>query len=195
MNDQHLQTVRHIYRLLMFAYPAEYRKDYGIPMMQTFTDLYRDALKSHGRLPLIRFWLNILTDVIVSAVLEHVSAWTRRIRMSRQGVSTLLLVIAFCILTGYVNLNASEVQAPMACILAFSFLAGLLQPKAAWRWGILIGLSVPLSYFIGFAINYKIVDPPRLPITLVVLVIPALIATYGAVLLRWAFMSGQRQAG
>ena len=98
---------------------------------------------------------------------------------------SLILTLALSALTGYVNVTASEVQAPMLCILLFSFVTGLLQPRGAWRWAALIGLSIPASTFIGLAINFPFVDaPPRFPITLAVLVIPALIAAYLGVLSR-----------
>ncbi len=99
--------------------------------------------------------------------------------MTRKGWLTLGLALAFGALLSYIDLNSQEVQLPMFCLLLFSFTLGTLQPKAAWRWGVLMGLSLPASYFVGFAVNYRVVDPPRYPITLVILVIPALIAAYG----------------
>jgi hypothetical protein len=88
------------------------------------------------------------------------------------------LALAFGTLLGYINVNSNEVQLPMFCLLLFSFTLGVAQPKATWRWGLLIGLSIPISYFVAFAINYHAVDAPHLPITLVVLVVPALVAAY-----------------
>jgi hypothetical protein len=105
--------------------------------------------------------------------------------MSTKSLVTLVLTVVFSIFTGYVNVTATEVQAPMACILLFSFLSGLIQPKAAWRWALLIGLSIPVSTFVGLAVNYQFVDPPpHYPIFLIVLVIPALIAVYSSSLLK-----------
>jgi hypothetical protein len=99
--------------------------------------------------------------------------------MSTKSLMVLALALALGILTGYVNITATEVQAPMLCLLCFSFLIGFMQPRGAWRWAVLIGLSIPVSTFIGLAVNFQFVDtPPRYPITLVVLVIPALIAAY-----------------
>jgi len=79
------------------------------------------------------------------------------------------------------------------CILLFSFLSGLIQPRWAWRWAVLIGLSIPISTFVGLAINFNFVDPPpRYPITTAVLVIPALIAAYGGALANRLIHSAQR---
>ena len=115
--------------------------------------------------------------------------------MSRKSLGVLALALIFAVLTGYVNLTASEVQAPMGCILLFSFLCGFLQPIAAWRWGVLIGLSIMLSTFVGLAINYPMIDVPHFPITLAVLVIPGLIAAYGGVLVRYSVSSLRTQNG
>jgi len=41
-----------------------------------------------------------------------------------------------------------------------------------------VGLSLPISYVVAFATNYRAVDAPHYPMTLIVLVIPALLAAY-----------------
>src|SRR5260370_41556400 len=98
--------------------------------------------------------------------------------MTHKSWLTLVLTLAFSGLLAYIDLNSKEVQLPMACLLLFSFTLGVCEAKAAWRWGVLIGLSLPISYFVAFALNYPAVDAPRYPIMLVVLVVPALIAAY-----------------
>lgn len=137
-------------------------------------------------------WLETLTDVVVSACVEHLAVLKGGTQMSIRSVLMLALVLAFALFTGYVNLNATEVQAPMACILAFSFLSGFLQPKVAWRWAILIAVSVPLSYLVGVAIHYPIVEPPHSATfdpKFMILIIPALVATYAGALLSRAIWS------
>ena len=98
--------------------------------------------------------------------------------MTRKSGLTLVLALAFGVLLGYLDVNSKEVQLPMFCLLLFSFTLGALQPTGAWRWGILIGLSVPVAHYIGLAVNYRAIEPLRYPFTLAVLVIPALIASY-----------------
>lgn len=63
----------------------------------------------------------------------------------------------------------------MFCLLLF---LGMLQPKAAWCWDLLVNMIIPVSYFVAFTVNYAVVDAPRYPITLIVLTISALIAAY-----------------
>ena len=113
--------------------------------------------------------------------------------MSKRSLFIWSLTGLFAVITGYINVNANEVQAPMACILLFSFVLGLLQRKNAWLRAIVIGLSIPASYFLAFAVNIKPIDPPRLPITTAVLVIPALVATYAGVVVSLGISPLQRR--
>ncbi|MGD0298550.1 MAG: ABC transporter permease [Bryobacteraceae bacterium] len=53
-----------IYRALLFAYPAEFRHEYGSEMQQ----LFEDRLHSE---PALRVWLDTLPDLAFSAVKEH----------------------------------------------------------------------------------------------------------------------------
>src|SRR5689334_23043295 len=61
-----------IYRLLLAAYPADFRHEYGQSMLQVFRDSYRDASVRQGKLATINFWLAILRDLIVSASRQHI---------------------------------------------------------------------------------------------------------------------------
>ena len=178
-----------LYRGLLRLYPTAYRQRYGDEMAQTWRDMAlaaqaRHGLQDrHGHRALLRVWIAAVADLLISIPTEYVSVWRERRIMSRKSLGVLILALALSALTGYVNVTASEVQAPMLCILLFSFVTGLLQPRGAWRWAALIGLSIPASTFVGLAINFPFVDaPPRFPITLVVLVVPALIAAYLGVL-------------
>jgi len=125
---------------------------------------------------------------------EHFRMFKRKLAMSKRSLFVGSLTVLFAVITGYINVNASEVQAPLACILLFSFILGLLQRKTAWLRAIVIGLSIPASYFLAFAINVKPVDPPRLPITTAVLVIPALVACYTGVVVSLGIAPLQRRA-
>jgi len=60
-----------VYAALLFAYPAEFRREYGPQMIQVFRDSY-SATNSNGlRKNPLRFWLHTLTDLAVSAAKEH----------------------------------------------------------------------------------------------------------------------------
>ncbi|MCC6904621.1 MAG: hypothetical protein IT326_02185 [Anaerolineae bacterium] len=110
--------------------------------------------------------------------------------MSRKSRFVLILALVFAGITGVLNVNTTEVIVPMSCLLIFSFVCGLVQPKGAWRWGILIGLSIMISTFVGLAVNFQFPEPPpRFPITAIVLVIPALIGAYTGAFIHRVFAS------
>ena len=83
----------------------------------------------YGRRGLLRIWLAAVADLLINVPIEYISIWRERRIMSRKSVGVLILTLALSALTGYVNVTASEVQAPMLCILLFSFVTGLLQPR------------------------------------------------------------------
>ena len=89
-----------LYGLLLFAYPAEFRREFGNEMLQVFRDSYRDEARA-GSLP--RFWLRILLDLASTVVKERVDSSQRRGVMNRRsdGMALLgcigIIVIAFVI--------------------------------------------------------------------------------------------------
>ncbi|MFN8376030.1 MAG: hypothetical protein U0694_24545 [Anaerolineae bacterium] len=195
MSKRMLRISGKVYRVLLRLYPAEHREAFGAAMAQTFGDMLRDAYGQRGARGVLRLWLETLSDTLQNAVIEHGSVLQERLAMSRRSLMVLGLALLLAVVTGYVDITADEVQAPMLCILLFSFMLGLLQPKGAWRWALLIGLSIPAATFVGLAINFNFVDaPPRYPITLAVLVIPALVAAYLGVLASRAFTTMRQTA-
>ena len=61
-----------IYRMLLAAYPAEFRREYGPSLLQVFRDSSRDATRREGKFATGKFWLAILGDLIVSASKQHI---------------------------------------------------------------------------------------------------------------------------
>jgi hypothetical protein len=113
--------------------------------------------------------------------------------MSRRSWFALVLALVLASITGVLNVNTTEVIVPMSCLLIFSFVCGLVQPKGAWRWGVLIGLSIMISTFVGLAVNFQFPEPPpRFPITAIVLVIPALMGTCAGAFVHRVFASERR---
>lgn len=60
-----------LYYLLMFAYPATHRREYGLLMVQLFRDLCQDSYREQGFVGLAQLWCQVLTDTIVTVALEH----------------------------------------------------------------------------------------------------------------------------
>ena len=51
----------------------------------------------------------------------------------------------FCgFLVAFIDIHSDEIQFPALLLLAFSFFLGFINASSAWRWGLLVGLWVPL---------------------------------------------------
>jgi hypothetical protein len=61
----------YLYRLLLAAYPAAFRNEYGEAMVQLFHDTARDAYRRRGFLGLTAMWLRTLVDFTISAIRQH----------------------------------------------------------------------------------------------------------------------------
>jgi hypothetical protein len=69
-----LVTSGHLYSLLLYVYPKQFRQKYGWEMIQTFRDCCRDSLEQCGGWGLVKWWFFILYDLIMTAFLEHLKA-------------------------------------------------------------------------------------------------------------------------
>jgi hypothetical protein len=56
----------HFYRLLMHAYPDEFRRRFGTSVEQAFRDMRRDAIEKHGYLGLALLWFHVIPDFLFS---------------------------------------------------------------------------------------------------------------------------------
>jgi hypothetical protein len=100
-----------------------------------------------------------------------------------------LLAFAIGIAVGWCDfrMQTDDNLPSVALIGVPCLLFGLLWPRHAWRWGLAIGIGVPLWHFVGSAFGYHAVYPvqPNLFATFLALV-PALIASYvGARIRSW----------
>lgn len=59
-----------VYRLLLLAYPSDFRREYGSCMVQLFRDCCRDNTRD-SRSGLSRLWLRTLLDLVQTAPKEH----------------------------------------------------------------------------------------------------------------------------
>jgi hypothetical protein len=62
-----------LFRLTLFAYPREFRREYGTQMAQLFRDCYREQ-ESRGAGAAGHLWLRTLADLLVSAPREHLES-------------------------------------------------------------------------------------------------------------------------
>jgi hypothetical protein len=103
--------------------------------------------------------------------------------MMRRGLW--LVALAAVLLIGYVNLNNNEVQAPAFLIVGFGAVLGFAHPRRAWAWALMLGLAIPVSYILGFMVNYPIVDRPHDLYPTLIALVPAFIGAYAGALARW----------
>ena len=167
-----------IYRLLLRAYPAAFRREYGAPMLQHFADCYRLARQESAPLARWRFWYASLADLAHAALIERLA----EARAARAWLWPLALALGLGI--GYVDYTATEVQATLLVLLPVAFAFGLALPRQAWRWALVLGLSIPLAHIIGHAFN---LHPPYhdMVIASLLALIPSFLAAYSGVLFRW----------
>jgi len=64
---------RRVYRILLYAYPAAFRRRYGQEMEQTFCDRYQDIAQTAGLSGLLRFAAHACADWAVTTVRERLS--------------------------------------------------------------------------------------------------------------------------
>ena len=89
-----------LYGLMLFAYPEDFRRQFGNQMLQVFRDSYRDEARA-GSLP--SFWLRIVVDLASTAVKERVEGSQRRGVMNKRSDALAILgcvgiiVIAFAV--------------------------------------------------------------------------------------------------
>lgn len=88
---------------------------------------------------------------------------------------------------GYVDTHTrTDDNLPMVLILlSVAFLFGVIQPKHAWQWALIIGLGVPVSHLVGRMFGYRppYLVEPNVMVTFIAL-IPAFIGAYLGVLAR-----------
>ena len=90
-----------LYGLLLFAYPAEFRREFGNEMLQVFRECYRAEARARS---LPSFWLRTLVDLAFTAIKERTDSRGRKgVLMNRRSDAMALLgsigiiVIAFVI--------------------------------------------------------------------------------------------------
>jgi hypothetical protein len=167
-----------IYQLLLRAYPADFRRNYGPLMLQHFTDCYSLARQKPDYAAFSGFWLATLADLVHSALLERLD----EMRMKRWRFWGLVVLLG--LVTGAIDYTASEVQATLLVLLPIAFCCGFAAERPAWRCAVLLGLAIPAAHLMGHAINIR---PPYHDhvIASLLALIPAFLATYSGAGLRW----------
>ena len=63
-----------LYKMLLFAYPSDFRLRFGSEMVTTFSDLICDEWEQNGLPGVARTWWSALGEVFSAAVLLHLQS-------------------------------------------------------------------------------------------------------------------------
>lgn len=85
-----VMLARHVrvYRRLLRLYPASFRREYGVAMVQVFTDCLREDTRDRRRAALTRVWVHVLRDLALSVPNQRIEAL-----MSEQQTTTRLAAV------------------------------------------------------------------------------------------------------
>ncbi|PWT78267.1 MAG: hypothetical protein C5B60_01435 [Chloroflexi bacterium] len=102
-----------LYRLFLYAYPATFRKGFGVRMSRVFADHCRVTLQESGLPALIPLWFSTLSDVVLSASSERWRTYKEKVgtmasvRDTRQLPPRLWIAVAATLIAFLVCLVAS----------------------------------------------------------------------------------------
>jgi hypothetical protein len=139
-----------VYRVLLLAYPREFRRDCGTEMVQAFGDLCREEMRRGGALGLVRVWARTLPDLVATAFAER----SRGMR-DRWLFMLVPLALSFGLAIAYVDSSPGwdDTGVSAAAVLGTSGLFGLLYPARPWLWALAVGTWIP-AYGIVREFNY-----------------------------------------
>jgi hypothetical protein len=95
------------------------------------------------------------------------------------------LAVAVALGIGWLDLHTTEVTVTISALLLGGLVLSLLQPRAAWRWAVLLALGLPVMAAVGRLLRLRTADPIHLDprIALVALAF-ALVGCYAGVAIR-----------
>src|SRR5215212_10959912 len=135
-----------VYRVLLLAYPREFRRDCGTEMVQVFGDLCREEMRRGGALGLVRVWARTLPDLVATAFAERSSG------MRDRWLFTLVpLALSFGLAIAYVDSSPGwdDTGVSAAAVLGTSGLFGVLYPARPWLWALAVGFGSPRTASLG----------------------------------------------
>lgn len=160
-----------LYRALLLAFPAPFRRAYGDEMARTFRDLCREAWRTGGAGGVLALWPGALRDLLLAASAEHVGGLTM-LRL------TLILSLAALVLFALDTLVELVWPVPsgdppdfMTNVAIYGFVAWLGLAVVVWllgafvaarqgRWG-WFALALCLPY--AGSLVYSVLGPVAAP--------------------------------
>ena len=93
--DRVLVVSERVYRVLLLAYPEEFRSAYGAQMLQAFRDLCREERRCGGVVGLLWLWARVVRDLATTAVAERMDERKREgeVRMNERRLAWVGVVL------------------------------------------------------------------------------------------------------
>ena len=176
-----------LFRLMLCLYPAQHRAEYGEAMAQHFHDICRDAYARHGTRGLVSVYLEAAGDTLKNAPVEQWTAKRAGVIMRNKTLLVAVLAIIGSLFIATIDSRATEVYATLMVMLPIAFVLGFIEPKRAWMWALIIGLSVPAGFLWHIVMASTYVEPPSNGFYTLITLVPAFIGTYCGVALRKIF--------
>ncbi len=95
--DKKLSLSQSFYRLLLAAYPAEFRDEYGREMLLVFRDLCRERAQTNGRLGLMQAWIRALLDLARTAPGERLQSFRKEFDPARILRTFILALMVYAV--------------------------------------------------------------------------------------------------
>ena len=176
-----MRCARAFYRIALRAYPAEFRRRYADEMERVFADGVDDALRA-GRSVALRYGLRIVGDLAVSAARERFAT------LEKSSIAISLAAVVCGGLIAKMDLQANEVQPTLLSLIICGSVLGLLKPRGAWRWALIMSAVIPAVDVIVFALSTGDAGSGHPYLSRLMILLPALAASltgaYAAVFLR-----------
>ena len=95
------------------------------------------------------------------------------------------IAVILGLVIGWIDIHTTEVTVTIVSLLLSGYILGLLQPKAAWRWSVLIVLGLPAMVIYAHLIVLQTPESSRIDIRIIfVSLLFALFGFYIGVLIR-----------
>lgn len=110
---------------------------------------------------------------------------TQSISTRRLDVVAWFAAIGIAVFAVHVDLHNDEVQAAVLVLLVGGGLLGMIAPHQAWRWVLILGLSIVVGDYAAPQLHLVAREPEPVNWGALLAVIPAFIGTYVGVAVRW----------
>ncbi len=137
-----------VYRMLLVAYPKEFRRAYGSQMVQVFRDLCREEQRRGGVSGFARLWGHTLLDLAATAFVERSKV------MKWKHLMPFALVFGLLIALVDSSPGWDDTGITATAVFASCGILGAVHPARAWQWAMAVGLWIPV---LGIALhgNYE----------------------------------------